>query len=73
MKQRAIVRLTEGALEKFLGLDDKHQIIDIRTADPESEFEGIKIKIEGIKLPKVMEGYPLPIIPLHELKRRIEE
>jgi hypothetical protein len=54
-KQIGILLLSEDVLECFLGLDPKHDIVEIRKA-PEGE-RMLHIVIQGPRMPKHRAGY----------------
>jgi len=72
MKRRGIIDITYELLEKLLELDSEHHIVGLLDCNTSKEkfsmFKDdiIKIKIEGPKMPEVMENDE--IMNFHEYK-----
>lgn len=67
MKQRAIVRVTWELLHDLLRLPEGVEIRGIASNTEDNVSERFRVILQGENLPEVMEGTPIPWVPLEDI------
>jgi hypothetical protein len=67
----AILRLSFRLLDRLLGLDSKHQVVDVIFTDADRKRRTVLVVVQGPGMYNHMEGMELPQIDLDEMMERI--
>lgn len=67
----AVLRLSFRLLDRLLGLDSKHQVVDVVFTDADRTRRTVRVVVQGPGMYENMECMELPQIGLEEMMERI--